>query len=456
MAYGDISPSSSLRRRAISSGSWNLGALVTSQAIRLGGNLVMARLLMPEMFGLMVIATTVAMVLALLSDMGLRQNIIQSPRGSDPVFLNTAWTVQILRGFVLFAASLLVAACAWYAQVIQLWPADSTYAAPDLPLVLAITGFSAVLNGFQSTKLALAFRTFQQRKVVLADLAAQIIGLLVMLGLGYLTRSVWSLVAAGLIASLVSIALGHLWFQGPNNRLQWDSSALKELIAFGRWVLLSSSVGVLAANGDRIWFGGSMSATELGVYSIAVLILGALQLGVSRLASAVALPALSEVARSGDTVRLRGLYYRFRLIVDLALLFACGLLLTLSPLIISWLYDERYAAAGSMLAILSLSLFTLRFTLAHQTWLALGLTKYLAVDNIIRFVSLWTLLPLLLAVGGTTYAIWGVALYTLPTIAWVAYINQRLGLFDIKRELIVLPMLGVGALCGSVVAGFFA
>lgn len=179
---------------------------------------------------------------------------------------------------------------------------------------------------FQSTKLALAFRTFQQRKVVLADLAAQIIGLMVMLGLGYLTRSVWSLVAAGLIASLVSIALGHLWFQGPNNRLQWDSSALKELIAFGRWVLLSSSVGVLAANGDRIWFGGSMSATELGVYSIAVLILGALQLSVSRLASAVALPALSEVARSGDTVRLRGLYYRFRLIVDLALLFACGLL----------------------------------------------------------------------------------------------------------------------------------
>lgn len=456
MAYGDISPSSSLRRRAISSGSWNLGALVTSQAIRLGGNLVMARLLMPEMFGLMVIATTVAMVLALLSDMGLRQNIIQSPRGSDPVFLNTAWTVQILRGFVLFAASLLVAACAWYAQVIQLWPADSTYAAPDLPLVLAITGFSAVLNGFQSTKLALAFRTFQQSKVVLAELAAQIVGLLVMLGLGYLTRSVWSLVAAGLIASVVSIALGHLWFQGPNNRLQWDSSALKELIAFGRWVLLSSSVGVLAANGDRIWFGGSMSATELGVYSIAVLILGALQLGVHRLADAVALPALSEVARSDDTARLRGLYYRFRLVTDLVLLFACGLLLTLSPLIISWLYDERYAAAGSMLAILSLSLFTLRFTLAHQAWLALGLTKYLAVDNIIRFVSLWTLLPLLLAVGGTTYAIWGVALYTLPTIAWVAYINQRLGLFDIKRELIVLPMLGVGALCGSVVAGFFA
>ena len=74
----DISPSLSLRKRAISAGAWNLAALVTSQAIRLGGNLVMARLLMPDMFGIMIIATTVSVVLHLLSDVGLRQNIIQS------------------------------------------------------------------------------------------------------------------------------------------------------------------------------------------------------------------------------------------------------------------------------------------------------------------------------------------------------------------------------------------
>ena len=456
MPSGDLSPSLSLGRRARSAGAWNLGALVASQGIRLGGNLIMARLLVPEMFGVMVIATTVSVVLALLSDMGLRQNIIQSKRGTDPVFLNTAWTVQILRGFVLFAVLLLLAGFAWFAQVIDLSPAGSTYAEPELPLVLAVTGFTAIINGFQSTKLALAFRSFQQNKVVLIELTAQVVGLLVMLGIGYLTGSIWSLVAAGVVAAMVSTVLGHLWLQGPANRLQWESSALKELIAFGRWVLLSSAVGVLAAHGDRIWFGGSMSAAELGVYSIAVLILGAIETGVRRLVAAVALPALSEVARMGDAVRLRGLYYRFRLVIDFALLFACGLLLTLSPLIIGWLYDVRYAGAGSMLAILSLSFFTLRFTLAHQAWLALGLTKYLAVDNLIRFVSLWTLLPLLLALGGTTHAIWGVALYALPTIFWVVHINRRLGLFDIKRELVVLPMLGLGALCGVVFSQLLA
>ena len=36
--------------------------------------------------------------------------------------------------------------------------------------------------------------------------------------------------AAGLVAALVSTGLGHLWLQGPNNRLQWDGPALKELI----------------------------------------------------------------------------------------------------------------------------------------------------------------------------------------------------------------------------------
>lgn len=414
----------------------------------------MARLLVPEMFGVMAIATTVAVVLHLLCDVGLRQNIIQSQRGDDPVFLNTAWTVQILRGFILFALTLLVAGFAWFAQALNLWAADSTYAEPELPLVLAVTGFTALIFGFQSTKIDLAVRTFQQKKVVLAEFAAQLAGLLVMFGIAYFTRSVWSLVAAGLAAALVSTVLSHLWFEGLRNRIQWESAALKELVAFGRWILLSSAVGVLALNGDRILFGGSISAAELGIYAIAVLILSGIQIGVMKLIAVVALPAFSEAARSNDTARLRSLYYRFRLIVDVALLFLCGLLFTVSPLIIGWLYDARYAGAGPMLAILSLSFFTLRFTLAHQIWLALGLSKYQAMDNIIRVVSLWALLPLLLAMGGINYAIWWVAMHALPTLVLIVYVNCKIGLFDIKRELVVLPMLLVGALCGELVLRF--
>ncbi|WP_415768516.1 oligosaccharide flippase family protein [Pseudomonas sp. LB3P38] len=455
MSLVELSPTSGLRKRAISAGAWNLGALVTSQAFRLGGNLIMARLLMPEMFGIMMIAITVSLVLHMLSDVGLRQNIIQSPRGDDPVFLNTIWTVQIVRGFILFASTLLLAALAWYAQTINLWSPNSTYAAPELPLVLAVTGFSAIIVGFQSTKIDLAVRAFQQKKVVLTEFGSQVVGLVVMLAIGYFTRSIWSLVIAGLVQSMVNTLLGHLWFEGPSNRLQWERSALDELVGFGRWILLSSAVGVLAMYGDRVWFGGSMTPAELGVYSIAVLILGAVQLALQKIVGSVALPAFSEATRTNDTVRLHALYYRLKLMLDLACLFLCGLFLTGSPLLISVLYDERYAQAGNMMAILSLSFFTMRYGLAHQVWIALGLTKYQAMDNIIRVVSLWVLLPLLLAIGGVKYAIWGAALYTFPTLVLVFYVNCRLGLFSLKRELVVLPMLAVGALCGELLTGLF-
>jgi O-antigen/teichoic acid export membrane protein len=419
----------------------------------LGGNLIMARLLMPEMFGIMLIAITVSLVLHLLSDVGLRQNIIQSPRGDDPVFLNTIWTVQILRGFILFASTLALAALAWFAQSLNLWAVDSTYAAPELPLVLAVTGFSAIIVGFQSTKVDLAVRAFQQKKVVLTEFASQVVGLLVMLVVGYLTRSIWSLVVAGLVQSLVNTLLGHIWFEGPSNRLRWERAALDELVGFGRWILLSSAVGVLAMYGDRVWFGGSMTASELGVYSIAVLILGAVQLGLQRIVGAVALPAFSEASRTHDTARLHALYFRLKMMFDLACLFFCGLFLTGSPLLIRVLYDERYAQAGDMLAILSLSFFTMRYMVANQIWIALGHTKYQAMDNIIRVVSLWVLVPLLLAIGGVKYAIWGVALHTFPTLILVFYVNYRLGLFSLKRELVVLPMLAVGALCGELLTG---
>lgn len=456
MSTIELSSPQSLRRRVIWAGALNIGSILASQVIRLGGNLVITRLLIPEMFGLMAIATAVSVLLLLLSDVGLRQNVIQSARGDDPAFLNTIWTVQIIRGFTLFVVMQLVALGSWVTQQMELWPAHSTYADPQLPLVLAVTGFFAILYAFQSTNIDVAIRLFQQKRVVLAELISQIAGLVVMLVAGYLTRSIWSMVASGLVSTLVLTVLSHTMFQGPRNRVQWDAEAFREIFNYGRWILLSSAVGVLAMQGDRIWFGGTMTVAELGVYSIAVGILLAIQTSLLRLAGAVALPAFSEAARSGDMDRLRKLYFRFRLLFDFVSLFACGFLLTASPLIIGWLYDARYAGAGEMMAILSLSFFTLRYSLTHQIWMALGLTKYMAMDNIIRVVALFTLLPLLLAIGGVTWGLWGVALHTYFTLFLIFKVSHQLGMLSIKRELVVLPFMVLGALAGAFVTRLFA
>jgi len=87
----------SLKQRVLRAGGWNFAGYGLGQVIRLGSNLIMTRLLVPEMFGVMAIATMVTVILGMLSDIGLRQNIVRSPRGDDPAFLDTAWTVQVLR-----------------------------------------------------------------------------------------------------------------------------------------------------------------------------------------------------------------------------------------------------------------------------------------------------------------------------------------------------------------------
>lgn len=450
-------PLSSLRGRAMSAGAWSLGALVVSQALRLGGNLIMARLLVPEMFGVMLIATTVSVVLALFSDIGLSQNIIQSRRGEDPDFLNTAWTLQVLRGFVLYGLTLLVAAGVWLAQQWQWLPAGSAYAAAELPGVLAVAGLSAVIMGFQSTKLALAYRHFQQGRVAACELAGQVCGLVVMLALGWWSQSIWSLVWAGLISTLIVALTSHQWIAGPVNRFRWDATSVGELVRFGRWILLSSAMGVLAAHGDRIWLGGVMSAGQLGVYSIAVLLLGALETAVHKLASATVLPALSNVVRADDPVRMRLMYWRSRLLADSVLLFACGLLFMIGPLLVGWLYDERYAEAGSMFSVLACSLFALRYLVSQQLWLALGHSRYLAWDNLLRFLCLWLALPLLLLTGGDAQAaVWVVALHRLPSVLLALLVDWRLGVSGGWRELAVLPALGLGLLAGWGVNGLFA
>src|SRR5215470_3170600 len=115
----------SLKRRVLSASVWSLSGYAVSQALRFGTNLVMTRLLVPEMFGVMAIATIVMVGLAMFSDLGVRQNIVQSRRGDDPAFLNTAWSVQIIRGVLLWVATVLVALLVAIADSLGLAPTDS-------------------------------------------------------------------------------------------------------------------------------------------------------------------------------------------------------------------------------------------------------------------------------------------------------------------------------------------
>ena len=80
----------SLWVRAFRAGAWIVVAHGGGQLVRLASNLIMTRLLAPDLFGIIAVASAIQIITALLSDIGLSQAVIQSPRGDDKNFLNTA------------------------------------------------------------------------------------------------------------------------------------------------------------------------------------------------------------------------------------------------------------------------------------------------------------------------------------------------------------------------------
>ena len=68
----------SLKQRVLKSGAWSFAGHCLSQAIRFGSNLIMTRLLAPDAFALMAIATVVMIGLNMFSDLGLRPIVVRN------------------------------------------------------------------------------------------------------------------------------------------------------------------------------------------------------------------------------------------------------------------------------------------------------------------------------------------------------------------------------------------
>jgi len=410
----------------------------------------MTRLLIPEMFGVMAIVITMAMILSMFSDLGLPQNIVQSPRGEDPEFLDTAWVVQIVRGFVLCACMLLLSTGLHAANLAGALSATNVYSSPELPLVIAAYALSPLISGFQSTKMATAYRNFNQRRIFEIALISQVSGLAIMIFIGVTYRSIWALVAGALTSDLMTTALSHIMLRGRSNRFRYNKKVVSELFDFGKWVFASSALYMLTMSGDKLLLGSFVAADVLGFYVIASLFITAINGTLEKLFFNVSLPALSEIARN-EPSRLREIYNKLCIPGDLILIFLTGFLFEAGHWVITLLYDPRYAPAGGMLDILALSLFAVRYEIARQAYTSLRLPHYGTLMSAVRFMSLCVMVPLTYYFGDTQGVIWGIALHPLAAVPVVYAFNAKLGLLNWRREVLVLLALPIGFLSGSAV-----
>ena len=438
------------RRRLIRAGSWVGAGQLLGNALRLGSSLVMTRLLAPEAFGLFAIVTVVSVVLALLADVGIRSAIITNARGTSVDFLDTAWTVQIVRGVLVSAATLIVGVALSVAGRLGWFAPGTTFGDPLLPWLIAASAASPVILGLQSTKLFLLERAFNMKAVSAVQLATQAFGVVVTVSVALIERSVWAIVVGMICGNVAHVLLTHFALPGTRNRLRWDRDVLRELLVFGRWVLLSSAISVFALNGDRLVLGGLISADQLGIYSIAMSITSLALAFVMAVGSALALPTLGDAARRNEN-QLRKSFATMRRWMDRILVCSAGVLFATAAPIIHFLYDERYSQAGEMLAALSFGLAFSRVMLPQQVYMVLGRSKYLAIISGVSVATLYVSLPASYFAGGLLAATYAIALREVPAYLTVLVLNARHKLNDFRHELTVLAMWPIGWAAGSVV-----
>jgi O-antigen/teichoic acid export membrane protein len=448
-----------LRQRIIHASLWTIGGHASSQVLRLISNLLTTRLLVPEAFGIMALANTFVLGLALFSDVGLGQSVVRSKRSEDPAFTNTVWTLQALRGCLIWLLCLGLALAVYALAQYGFFAPDSVYAHPVLPIVLGVVSASAVIGGFESTNIAMASRTLNVKKITQIELLSQGGALLIMVVWAYLAQSIWALVAGSVAAATIRTVLSHTIVPGPKSKFQWDKAAAQEVFGFGKWIFLGSIMGFLVTNGDRIILGGLTSATSLGIFSLAAFLIGAIQQIFSKLAGSVAYPTFCEVARN-EPEQLKFTYYKIRFPIDLASLFAAGFLFSAGHIIADILYDKRYSGVGSLLEIMSISLLEIRYGIAGQCLLALGHSKIITILTSLRLPVVLLVTPVAYAAYGLEGAAWvtgGNMLITIPLLLMYTHKHQ---LLIVKKELQTLPILflgyGVGLLTSALYQTIFA
>lgn len=333
-----------LKARAIRGTALSIMGFGSSQLIRLGSNLILTRILFPEAFGLMALVQVVIAGLEMFSDVAIGPSVVQNPRGDDPKFLNTAWTLQVIRGAVL-----------WVVACLSANPIASFYEQPELGLIIPVVAMSTFIQGCQSTKMYLANRHLNLGRLTAMELVSQITGTVFMIAMAIWLNSVWALVLGTLVGVSVRVVLSHMILHGPANRLSWERDAFWEIFHFGKYILLGTAAGFFVQQGDRMVLGKYVSLEDLAIYTIAFM-LAAVPLTLStQLLERILFP-LYRSRPPADNYANRQSIGRARMLLTVGALGMAAILAMVGVFAVTFLYDPRYHAAGPILVLLSLAM----------------------------------------------------------------------------------------------------
>jgi lipopolysaccharide exporter len=315
---------------------WMLLSKVFERSISVCSTLILARLLVPEDFGIVAIGTAVAAFIELFKSLGMEAALIQR-QDASPEHYHTAWTLNVLAGLAIGG---LIAAVAM--------PAATFYKDERLLLVLLVLGASAALQGFENIGVV-DFRKKMQFNRDFWYLSLQkVMGFALVIPLAFALRSYLALVFGILGTRFLVLIQSYL---AHSFRPRFSVAALGDLLHFSKWMIPLSVLNFAKDRAADFILGRTAGPHSLGLFSISYQIATMPSTELVAPINRALLPAYS--AMQADRSALARQYVAtMSFIAVLAVPAVVGLAATAS-LVVAVLLGEKWAAAAPVVTLLA-------------------------------------------------------------------------------------------------------
>ena len=393
--------------------------------IKLGSSLILTRILRPEAYGILTILMSVTFVIELIGDINVSLFIIRDRNAEEPKYLNTAWTLQLARAslnsVVLFFCAPLIA--------------TYVYHAPALIQPLRFISIWFVLAGLQSMSFPIAIRRKRSRIIVYSELAATVLSSTFAVIYCYYSRDYWGLIYATVLNRAVFTVMTHLYYPELRPKLQMDWVAAREILGFTKFTMPSSMITLALSQFDKIAFLRFFDLHLLGIYGLAGNIAAPIESLITKISQMVLYPRCAHDFRTNrDTYWIK--YYTDNIRVFVSMLIIPAAIGGGARLLITVLYDSRYALAGPILQALMLRAMLLAVASpAEDLLIATGETQVILIGNVCRAVGMLVASLTGYYFFGFMGFVYGVALSGLPPLIYYLRLQGQKKILIAKYEL---------------------
>ncbi len=340
----DTKNSPDLYRKSVRGGVWVFALRISLQIIFTARYLVFLHFIPITDVGLLGIAMLMIDILNKFTNTGFNAALIQK---TDDIkgYLDTAWTVNIIRSVILFAILYFAA------------PYLAMLKVPPEKVVLTITiiravGLLMIANAFNNIALVYFRKELQFNKRFIFEIAATLVNVIVSISIAVIYRSVWSLVLGRLAAALTRCLLSYL-MHPYRPALKFDLLKAREMWSFGKWVFAGTVINFLITQGDDLFVWGLLGPASLLLYQLAYKFSNIPATEITTLINQVSFPAYSKI--QNDIPRLRDAYLKVLQLTAFLSIPVAGLIFILTPDFVHLFLPAEYAPMIRPMQILAVS-----------------------------------------------------------------------------------------------------